>query len=413
MQGFIFFDSDAAEIESKAEDKIKSEWEKFKEEARKILTKENPLLADAGMEIIKLVIFSGPQAIKNLPQYLSANLGFGAVQSQKISAELAKNILGRFLTQSTAHLHEIKWGAGKAAEGAVLSEDSTVEEEVKEHARRTKEILEHAARDARESHDETAARILKASGVELKSDEQAKRILTILKSMLKDVRTDQSAIFTLKREFELGGAGLDAANSFKLAKITKEEIEADEKELRRMHLINKSKEKNTADTQDSQEKKGTAIENAPPHSLQIIPQEPNQKQNMETKIQPQKQVVDDIVLPQTLVSPTEELGNFRPIDFRRLSPKPALAASKIKDKINLLREDSFESYLNGIKAWRSSPIYRIYLNMLKFALQSGKIEYANDAAADFKAPAAGAEPEELLTKDEVLAILKMNREFVI
>ena len=59
-------------------------------------------------------------------------------------------------------------------------------------------------------------------------------------------------------------------------------------------------------------------------------------------------------------------------DFRRLSREPRERAIKIKDKIDLLGEESFDKKMQGIAAWQESPINRLYLNLIQEAFQTGK-----------------------------------------
>ena len=68
------------------------------------------------------------------------------------------------------------------------------------------------------------------------------------------------------------------------------------------------------------------------------------------------------------VGPVDELRNFTLVDFRRLSDKPEDAVEKIKDKFDVLREESFLLYLNGKEAWQSSPLCLQYQENLSKSL---------------------------------------------
>jgi len=81
--------------------------------------------------------------------------------------------------------------------------------------------------------------------------------------------------------------------------------------------------------------------------------------------------VADVKFARTLVGPEEELGSMTITEFRRLSTDPVQASKKIEDKLTLLEEQSYEARVGGIRAWRRSPLYEIYLEMTREALKSG------------------------------------------
>ncbi|MBU1029578.1 hypothetical protein KKE28_05240, partial [Patescibacteria group bacterium] len=117
-----------------------------------------------------------------------------------------------------------------------------------------------------------------------------------------------------------------------------------------------------------------------------------------------KPLVSDVkISPKRLIGPVEELRSITLKDFRRLSKDPKEATLKLKDKVDLLGEDqSFEIKTAGIKAWRSSPINKLYLDILRQSLEGKPI---SDVMADFE-----SRGEDVLTKAEFDAIMKFNRE---
>lgn len=78
---------------------------------------------------------------------------------------------------------------------------------------------------------------------------------------------------------------------------------------------------------------------------------------------PGRPVVQDIRRPARPVGPIEELGSITPDDFRGLGRNLTEAVEKILEKIQLLAEDTYEKRSLGIKAWRRSPIHKLYLTM--------------------------------------------------
>jgi RNAse (barnase) inhibitor barstar len=73
-----------------------------------------------------------------------------------------------------------------------------------------------------------------------------------------------------------------------------------------------------------------------------------------------------------LYGPIEELGALSIMDFRRLSKDPAEAALKIIGKLDLLEDESLIKRMQGVKALKSSPLYKTYAEIMNQAMASGK-----------------------------------------
>ncbi|MBI2415220.1 MAG: hypothetical protein HYV33_00990 [Candidatus Kerfeldbacteria bacterium] len=86
-----------------------------------------------------------------------------------------------------------------------------------------------------------------------------------------------------------------------------------------------------------------------------------------------KALVDDVKLHQTMImGPIDELRAMDVIEFRRLSPDPAAAATKLRDKIELLGEESIIQQADGIKAFRESPLNLLYLDIGNRSIATGQ-----------------------------------------
>lgn len=86
-----------------------------------------------------------------------------------------------------------------------------------------------------------------------------------------------------------------------------------------------------------------------------------------------KPIIDDVKLQQSMVmGPLDELKAMDLIEFRRLSPDPASAAIKLKDKVDLLGEEAVSKQADGIKAFKQSPINLQYLDIGNKSMMSGK-----------------------------------------
>lgn len=112
--------------------------------------------------------------------------------------------------------------------------------------------------------------------------------------------------------------------------------------------------------------------------------------------------MEDIKFEPKIMGPIDELRYMNLVNFRRLNKDPFLAANKIKEKIDLLDEE-YSKMIEGIKAWRVSPLNKLYLEV-GFASISSK-KPINVIIEERKA--AG---KEYLTAREMEAIIELNRE---
>ncbi len=111
--------------------------------------------------------------------------------------------------------------------------------------------------------------------------------------------------------------------------------------------------------------------------------------------------VADVKYAPKLAGPVQELQMMTPVDFRRLSSDPEQAALKVQDIIGLLTQQSYEKRVEGVQAWQSSPVNKLYIAMSQDVLTTGKSVV--DVSAAWKA--AG---KEALTPEELRAIVKLN-----
>ena len=114
-----------------------------------------------------------------------------------------------------------------------------------------------------------------------------------------------------------------------------------------------------------------------------------------------KPVVADVKFASKLLGPVEELRSMTLKDFRRLSRDPHEATLKITDKIDLLKEESFEKRTAGIKAWQESETNRYYLELLRASLEGRQM---TDIISEKE-----AKGESVLNKAEFDAIMELNR----
>jgi len=86
----------------------------------------------------------------------------------------------------------------------------------------------------------------------------------------------------------------------------------------------------------------------------------------------QKLAMSDVRSPLSVVGPVDELRLMNLAELRRIDTNLNRAIDKIYDKIIFLEEESFEKMAEAVNAWRQSPLYRNYLDIVTSSLASGK-----------------------------------------
>lgn len=117
--------------------------------------------------------------------------------------------------------------------------------------------------------------------------------------------------------------------------------------------------------------------------------------------QSQKTRIEDVKYVPRVMGPMEEIKYMDIVNFRRLDKDPIKGVEKIKNKINLLEED-YGKKLEGIKFWRQSPIYKLYLEIGNSSIKENKpvdviIEARRMAGLDY------------LSENEFKAIMDLNK----
>lgn len=103
-----------------------------------------------------------------------------------------------------------------------------------------------------------------------------------------------------------------------------------------------------------------------------------------------------------LTGPVQELQSFDLIGFRRLGNSAEERADKVLDKIALLEQDSYTKKAQGISAWRSSPVYKFYLELGARSMSEGKD--VNSLISELE-----QKGENTLSNEEFAAISDLNK----
>lgn len=82
--------------------------------------------------------------------------------------------------------------------------------------------------------------------------------------------------------------------------------------------------------------------------------------------------MQDITTQKKLVGPVEELGQMTIQDFRKLGNSPSESASRLKEMVSILNQESLAQRSAGLKAWRTSPMMREYLQIGNLSMESSQ-----------------------------------------
>lgn len=113
--------------------------------------------------------------------------------------------------------------------------------------------------------------------------------------------------------------------------------------------------------------------------------------------------MEDVKYVPKLTGPIDELREMSILNFRRLSENPREAVLKIKKKIGFLEEESYTKRFEGIKAWRQSPVNRLYLEI-------GQDSIINKMSVDAIIEKRRQERKPVLSFEEFKAVMDLNKD---
>jgi hypothetical protein len=295
--------------------------------------------------------------------------------------------------------------------------------------------------------EEFVARIKEKTGVKFTDEVKQKRFDSIVMARFRELRDALETRDALERPTQKGGLGLKGGKLVKVIEAIEEEMAAQQKA--REAAAVKQKEEFVSKKQE-QEKQRTALkerekevlnkryaqltgradfEPAPPagpatsrvtaaqppeeevaaqegkveefrrkHAPPVVPKLSSESVPPQTKGKPK---MEDVKYTRRLAGPVEELRRMEPEAFRRLSKDPEEATLKIEDKLDLLANQSVGKRLEGIKAFRRSPVFDLYQEINRRVLESG--QPVEEVLAERRE--AG---EPVLSLDEINAIRKLS-----
>ncbi|MFA6547641.1 MAG: hypothetical protein WCT11_01700 [Candidatus Magasanikbacteria bacterium] len=111
-----------------------------------------------------------------------------------------------------------------------------------------------------------------------------------------------------------------------------------------------------------------------------------------------KPLMHDVKAKPASMSPLDEIQYFSLIDLRRLSSQPSEAVSRLKQKFVNLKDESFLLFMDSWNAWRNSPLYQSYTEVVDSALSQ---KLSLNTVLDSK---------EKISLPEIEALVKMEKE---
>ncbi|MDP3971264.1 MAG: hypothetical protein Q8P90_06285 [bacterium] len=182
-----------------------------------------------------------------------------------------------------------------------------------------------------------------------------------LQSYLQDLKYSESDVERIVKTVK------DEANQEKKAKRVAEDIQAQDKIARqtkaKVNAITPDDASMSTTPLSSAGVSGTVSENVKKSFLPKLRRSRNVK----------KQMIDDVKIQQSMVmGPIDELRAMDLVEFRRLSTDSVVSANKLKEKIDLLMEQSVSEQAEGVKALKESPINQLYLDIGNQSIATGK-----------------------------------------
>mgnify|MGYP007066208470 CR=1 FL=1 len=225
------------------------------------------------------------------------------------------------------------------------------------------------------------------------SDELAGRLQSLIISRVKEVRNDDQFLFYLTKEKENGGMSLSDAQAQELLQIVKEiwhlqknkDKETEGREAVIADLKQKKEEKFSIDgTEKRKDYTFNSIGGAKPAIHDIVGVEnPKKSKSLDEQL-------DEIVIEKT-IGPVEELKTFDVEDLHRLADNVEGQVKVLENKLKILKKESYSLFLQGIKAFFDSPLYKKYLQTLVDSINSRD----------------GVFVEDFLSEEEIMAMAKM------
>lgn len=280
------------------------------------------------------------------------------IKKEEVSDDLV--IATTTALSTTSPVKEVFVDQAKAA-GVEWSKDdhkSPIEEELTEDDVLNKEDTKKLP----DTHDEMVDPVLKRAKL-LLDDALHARLRSLIISRIKEVRNDKKVKVYATTPVEQGGLGLDQSQAETLLKAIRDE----------MHLqpsigsqIIPTKKPDLAKPLLVKQKKTRSYTPSP------TPLTGNKKPILHDirpakgKEVPYRQVGGGF----ETMGPIDEIAKFSQVDLQRLGSEKLRVIDIMKNKFEVLKEESFLLFLDAVKAWLYSPLFLEYQKLIVTALNS-------------------------------------------
>jgi len=263
-------------------------------------------------------------------------------------------------------------------------------EEVVEKKEEEEKPLEELPADKRELEQkflrEIAEKIIAELKITLTAPDKTK-FINIIISRLRAIRKDIETKYILTASKSAGGLGLDNQKAEVVITTIKKYLP--EVEKKRLELLRMEKPMEAAPAP------------LPPVEKPPAPPAPEIARKTLTGLDEKKPVVADVTKAPSLVGPIEELRTMDLVNLRRLGANKEEIISEIRERVNLLAEQSLQKKVQGITAWQQSPVYQMYLDLGYQSIKGNKpIENIINEKL--------TKGEKILTFEEFQAIMELN-----
>ncbi len=222
-----------------------------------------------------------------------------------------------------------------------------------------------------------------------------KRLRNIISTRLRDVRNQIQVKEVLARDSKIGGLDRHPEEADAMAKVIEESYTshrealtaAEQQRIERMKQAQDEKrEVRRKEESDSHaEWYRQKIQAANPWAAALEAQKSGQPQPVGQGVWPQasaagainadpnaRPAIDSIRPPVRLTSLGNELGGLTLAEFRRIAKSPEEAMERLWQKLETLKQESYESWQEGAQAWRQSPLQQQYLQLVTQSFSSGR-----------------------------------------
>jgi len=215
------------------------------------------------------------------------------------------------------------------------------------------------------------------------SQELEKRFRVIVGARLSGVRKKEDFKAALQKPVEQGGLEFDEHTTMRVFEEVESHISGEqktastEKQQEKRRFVKKNQRKLSSNTEEI-----SAEETSKDNSQQITQEKPQAPQStikpevsaatITPQAPPGKKPMADVVYETKLVGPVEELRRMTLEDFRRLPGTTQEAIVSLQEDIDNLAKQDPTTRIQGIEAWRESPLIKIYQSLIATALKIGK-----------------------------------------